>query len=336
MRRHASVPIDLALASVAAALACAAVILTLLRRPDWLPLDRPNERSLHATPTPRIGGLGIIAGVVLAFALLGAEPLLALLVALLAAVSFIDDRSHLPIAMRFAAHILAAVVFTAVALSNLPLIWQAAAVLAVVWLINLYNFMDGSDGLAGGMALFGFGAYALAAWLAGDMVFTIVAASIAGAAAAFLAFNFPPARVFMGDAGSIPLGFLSAALGLLGWRAGYWPLWFPVLVFSPFIVDASLTLARRALRGEPFWRAHRSHYYQRLVQLGWGHRKTALAEYALMAACGAAALWALGQPPEAQWMALAAAALVYLALAALIDAAWRKRRDTAQADARAR
>ena len=166
--------------------------------------------------------------------------------------------------------------------------WQAVLALATMWVTNLYNFMDGSDGLAGGMALFGFGAYALAAWLAGDAVFVVVAASIAAAAAAFLVFNFPPAKVFMGDAGSIPLGFLAAALGILGWRAGHWPLWFPVLVFSPFIIDASVTLARRLLRGERVWRAHRSHYYQRLVQLGWGHRNTALAEYALMAGCGAA------------------------------------------------
>ena len=120
----------------------------------------------------------------------------------------------------------------------------------------------------------------------------------------------------MGDAGSIPLGFLSAALGILGWRAGHWPLWFPLLVFSPFVVDASLTLARRVLRGERFWQAHRSHYYQRLVQLGWGHRNTALAEYALMAACGGLALWALGQTPAAQWMAVGTAVVAYLVLAA--------------------
>jgi UDP-N-acetylmuramyl pentapeptide phosphotransferase/UDP-N-acetylglucosamine-1-phosphate transferase len=183
------------------------------------------------------------------------------------------------------------------------------------------------------MALFGFGAFALAAWLANDPVFVVVAASIAAAAAAFLVFNFPPAKVFMGDAGSIPLGFLAAALGLLGWRAGCWPPWFPVLVFSPFIIDASLTLARRMLRGERVWRAHRSHYYQRLVQLGWGHRNTALAEYALMAGCGALALWALGQPPAVQWLAVGAAVGAYLVLAALVDVAWRRRSPSLRGDA---
>ncbi|MCC6786035.1 MAG: glycosyltransferase family 4 protein [Planctomycetes bacterium] len=324
----------LALIPLAAALACVAVILTLLRKPEWLPLDRPNERSLHATPTPRIGGLGIMAGVLVAFLLIRAEPLAALAGAL-AVVSFVDDRWHVPIALRFGAHVLAAVVFVVVLAPDVPRLWQGVLVLAIVWMTNLYNFMDGSDGLAGGMALFGFGAYALGASLAGDTVMVIAAGSIAAAAAAFLAFNFPPAKVFMGDAGSIPLGFLAAALGLIGWYTGRWPLWFPLLAFSPFIVDASFTLARRALRRERVWEAHKTHYYQRLVQLGWGHVNTALAEYALMAACGTAALWALAQPPAVQAGTLVAAALAYVALAAAIDAAWRRHRRGPEGDARA-
>jgi UDP-N-acetylmuramyl pentapeptide phosphotransferase/UDP-N-acetylglucosamine-1-phosphate transferase len=330
------VPLAAALVPVASALACAAVILAALRRASGLPLDRPNERSLHAVPVPRVGGLGIVAGVLLAFALLRTEPLLAALVATLAAVSYADDRAHLPIALRLAAHLAAAAVFVHATASDLPLLWQAAIVLATVWMTNLYNFMDGSDGLAGGMAAFGFSAYALAAWLARDPIFALVAAGVAAAALAFLAFNFPPAKVFMGDAGSIPLGFLAAALGLLGWRAGHWPLWFPVLVFSPFVADASVTLARRMLRGERFWRAHRTHYYQRLVQLGWGHRNTALAEYALMAACGAAALWALERSVVTQAALLAGAGLVYLCLATLTDLAWHRRSLARESDARSR
>jgi UDP-N-acetylmuramyl pentapeptide phosphotransferase/UDP-N-acetylglucosamine-1-phosphate transferase len=332
-QRHAPVSLAVALVPLASALACAAVILLLLKRSSGLPLDHPNERSLHEVPVPRVGGIGIVAGTLLAFVLVRAEPLLAAFVAALAAVSFADDRAHLPIAVRFAVHTVAAAAFVHVAAPDIALLWQAAIVLAMVWMTNLYNFMDGSDGLAGGMALFGFGAYALAAWLAGDVVFAVVAASVAAAAAAFLAFNFPPARVFMGDAGSIPLGFLAAALGILGWRAGHWPSWFPALVFSPFVVDATVTLIRRVLRGERFWRAHRTHYYQRLVQLGWGHRNTALAEYALMAACGAGALWALGQQTAARMAMLVAVALVYLALAALVDVAWQRSRGR-QGDAR--
>ncbi len=313
-----------ALVPAAAALACTGVILFLLKRGNRLPLDHPNERSLHEQPVPRVGGIGILAGVLLAFVLVRAEPVLAALVAALAVISYLDDRSHLPIALRFGAHAVAAVAFVLMAAPDVHPAWQAVLALATLWVTNLYNFMDGSDGLAGGMALFGFGAYALAAWLAGDTVFAAVAASIAAAAGAFLVFNFPPAKVFMGDAGSIPLGFLAAALGILGWRAEHWPPWFPALVFSPFIVDASVTLARRVLRGEAFWRAHRTHYYQRLVQLGWGHRNTALAEYALMAGCGAAALWGLGQSRTVQWAVLCAGAVVYLVLGALVDTAWRR------------
>jgi len=118
----------------------------------------------------------------------------------------------------------------------------------------------------------------------------LVAASIAAAAAAFLVFNFDPARIFLGDAGSTTLGFLAAGLGLIGWRSGTWPLGVPLLVFSPFIVDASVTLAKRMARGEKFWQAHRSHYYQRLVLSGWSHRKTAVAEYGVMIVCGLCAL----------------------------------------------
>jgi UDP-N-acetylmuramyl pentapeptide phosphotransferase/UDP-N-acetylglucosamine-1-phosphate transferase len=99
-----------------------------------------------------------------------------------------------------------------------------------------------------------------------------VCAGVAAAAAGFLCFNFHPARIFMGDVGSVPLGFTAGALGLVGWRSGAWPLWFPLLVFAPFILDATVTLLRRALRGEKVWQAHRSHYYQRMVQMGLGHR----------------------------------------------------------------
>ena len=165
-----------------------------------------------------------------------------------------------------------------------------AAVLTIAWMTNLYNFMDGADGLAGGMSCLGFTAYALAAWAFGDVALASASAAVAAASAAFLWHNFPPARVFMGDAGSIPIGFLAAAFGLAGWRAGAWPAWFPALVFSPFIVDASVTLARRLAARERVWEAHRSHYYQRLVLSGWRQRRLALAGYGLMAAAGVSAL----------------------------------------------
>src|SRR5208282_5882390 len=166
--------------------------------------------------------------------------------------------------------------------------------------------------------------YGIAAWLAGNHAFALVNFSVAAAAAAFLIFNFHPARIFMGDAGAVPLGFLAGALGLIGWLQHDWTWWFPPLVFSPFIVDASVTLARRLARRERVWQAHRDHYYQRLVQLGWGHRRTAIAEYALMIGCGSAGLIMLSQPVMAQWTALAIIAAFYLLLIALIGIAWHK------------
>lgn len=316
-----------ALVPPAAALATAALLAWLLREGRGLPLDHPNERSLHTRPVPRVGGLAIFVAAIPSMFVLDRYPLAAALAAALCAVSFLDDRAHLPIPLRFGTHAVAAALFVSVSLHGVP---PAAAVLmavAVMWMTNLYNFMDGSDGLAGGMALFGFGAYAVAAWLGGDPYLAAACATLAACAAAFLAFNFHPARVFMGDAGSVPCGFLAAAMGLAGWRDGCWPLWFPVLAFSPFVVDASVTLARRILRGEKFWRPHRSHYYQRLVQMGWTHRRTALAEYALMAACAAAALMIMRAPATAQVATLAAAAAVYLALALVIDRAWRAHGD---------
>jgi UDP-N-acetylmuramyl pentapeptide phosphotransferase/UDP-N-acetylglucosamine-1-phosphate transferase len=180
--------------------------------------------------------------------------------------------------------------------------------------MNLYNFMDGSDGLAGGMTVFGFGALGAAA-VGSATDIGLASLCIAAAAAGFLFHNFHPARVFLGDAGSIPLGFLAGSLGLAGWARESWPLWFPVLVFSPFVIDASLTLAARLLRGEKPWRAHREHAYQRMVAGGLGHRRTALLWYLLMAACAFSGLLGLGLSASGQWILLAAWAGLYGILA---------------------
>jgi UDP-N-acetylmuramyl pentapeptide phosphotransferase/UDP-N-acetylglucosamine-1-phosphate transferase len=131
--------------------------------------------------------------------------------------------------------------------------------------------------------------------------------------------NFPPARVFLGDAGSIPLGFLAGGLGFEGILEGAWPWWFPVLVFSPFIVDATLTVVRRALRGERFWRAHREHCYQRLALGGWPRRRLALAAYALMIAMATAALLALRQGAAERWAIIFVCLAVYAVLLTAVE-----------------
>ena len=291
-----------------------------------LPMDHPNERSLHTTPTPRIGGLGIMAGVGAASVWLADAALFPVMLAAfaLAALSLLDDLRGLPVALRFLAHFVAAAACLLVlGLSGWALV---GATLAVVWMTNLYNFMDGSDGLEGGMAAIGFGALALAAMLGGAPALAAFCAAIAAAALAFLRFNFPPARVFMGDAGAIPLGFLAATLGILGALQGVWPWLFPLLVFSPFIVDASVTLGRRALRGEKIWRAHRSHYYQRVVLLGASHRQLAMAAYVLMLAMAALAFAQLVFPQQLVWLLILSAA-PYIVIFTAIDFRWYRSRN---------
>ena len=259
-------------------------------------VDHPNERSLHDTPRPRVGGIGVMVAALpwAAWHASGSLQVILACAAGLALVSALDDMRSLPIAVRLAAHLGAAAlaVFVLAPASHWPLAVSIVVALAIAWMTNLYNFMDGSDGLAGGMAVIGFGACALAAAQSGALQLAVACAALASASAGFLAWNFPPARVFLGDAGSIPLGFLAGALGLSGFLAGAWPSWFPVLVFSPFIVDATFTFIRRLLHREPVWRAHRSHCYQRLVLAGWPQRRVALAAYALMLAAAASALLA--------------------------------------------
>jgi UDP-N-acetylmuramyl pentapeptide phosphotransferase/UDP-N-acetylglucosamine-1-phosphate transferase len=272
-------------------------------------LDRPNERSLHKNPTPRSGGLAILAGLLAGTGLsvLAGDPMLPawLLAALapVAAVSYLDDRAGVPVMARLVAHMTGAGLLlwggdfafrtflsAFVDGSWHPWLGMMLVILYVTWMINLYNFMDGMDGLAAGMAVIGFSCYAIMGWLSGNWQFAQSSLVVAAASAGFLFFNFPPARIFMGDVGSSTLGLLAAAFSLWGVRDGVFPFWAAILIFSPFIADASVTLVRRMIRGEKIWQAHKTHYYQKLAQAGWGHRKTALTEYAIMVGCGVTAL----------------------------------------------
>jgi UDP-N-acetylmuramyl pentapeptide phosphotransferase/UDP-N-acetylglucosamine-1-phosphate transferase len=288
--------------------------------------DIPNNRSLHSSPIPRIGGVGMIAGMVSGWALMFTNlawwlilPLIGLFV-----VSLLDDMHSLPVRQRLSAHLIAAAILVGGSglLAGQGFAVALVVLLLTVWMTNLYNFMDGSDGLAGGMALFGFGMYGIAALIAHGDALAMLNFTVSAAALGFLYNNFPPAKVFMGDAGSIPLGFLAAAMGLWGWQLGYWAIWFPVLVFSPFIVDASVTLATSTLRGARITEAHREHYYQRLIRMGWGHRKVALVEYILMLAAGVSALACLQR--DWPWFLLMSWCGIYALLMLMVDLKWKK------------
>ena len=297
-----------------------------LRWPGLLPIrDVPNERSLHSKAVPRIGGIALTIGMALGGLFLPEKPsLLAILpVAILVAISLVDDIRGVAANWRLLTQLCATAIFV---WSQLQLAaWVAVPiVIAIIWMTNLYNFMDGSDGLAGGMAVVGFSIYGVAALIGGNSNLAILSFSIVGSALAFLLYNFYPAKVFLGDVGSILLGFAAGSIGLLGWARGIWPSWFPFLVFSPFIVDATLTLLKRLFRRERVWEGHREHYYQRLVRMGWGHSKTALVEYGLMVCVGSSAFIALRWSPSMQVALLVGWAFVYLGIAFSLDRAWQR------------
>lgn len=314
-------------------------VIALLLRTPWAPrlADHPNERSLHARPTPRLGGIGLMAAV-LPFAFLHASGALAAIVSCACALSIVslaDDASSLPVEVRLPAHLTASLVVV-LAIAEPPAVavpwgWAGAAlaVVGLAWMANLYNFMDGSDGLAGGMGAFGFATLAAGAAYSGEAALAAFCAALASACAGFLGHNFPPARAFLGDSGSIPLGFFAGAIGLQGSLAGAWSPWFPLLAFSPFIVDATLTLLRRLARGERVWIAHRDHAYQRLVLAGWSRRRLALSAYALMAAAGASALVLARAEPMLQCGIIFSWAAAYALLAMAIE--WKKNKKTVTA-----
>lgn len=312
-------------------------------RGRWALLDVPNHRSLHADATPRSGGIGILAGL-FAGAILASTSALPeaawSLTAffLVAAVSFGDDVYGLSPYLRFLVHAIAAALLVFPAGYGLSVIalpgvaWHAPvwlldgiSLLFVIWMVNLYNFMDGMDGLAGGMACFGFGTLALLGALAGSPGYTVAALMVAAATAGFLPTNFPPARLFMGDLGSGSLGFLAALFLLWGDRAGLFPLWLGGMVFSPFIVDATWTVIRRSAEGKKPWQAHREHFYQRLVSLGWSHRRTVLWAYTLMLKCSLLAVACFCfTATGVRGLLLGLMAAVYLALIAVIKTMERR------------
>lgn len=315
-----------ALVAALPAALCALAIVLLSRSPlARVLVDRPNARSLHEVPTQRFGGIGLMAAAlpVAAWCAGGHYGVVLACALALAIVSGIDDWRSLPVAVRLSAHAAAAAVAVAALAGaqadGIGVVSGIAIVLGVVWMTNLYNFMDGADGLAGLMTLIGFGAMAFAAIVADQLALAMACGAIASAGAGFLGFNFPPARIFLGDAGSIPLGFLAAALGLHGVLSGAWPAWFPLLTFSPFVVDATVTLGKRLVRGERIWIAHRDHYYQRLVLGGWSARRLAAAEALLMLCTAASALYALGQGQMLQCGILVGSSVLYAILIALVE-----------------
>ena len=306
----------------------------LLTRAGGIMLDNPGRRSLHDKPIPKGGGVGIILGVIAAFLFFsGFSAQVKWIVTLgitLGLFSFLDDLYNLsPLIRLIVQGVLGATLITQGVWSqhlpfpNMSWPWPWMGVifswLLLVWMVNLYNFMDGMDGFAGCMAVIGFGGLSILGWQAGDLEYFIVCLVIVVSTAGFLLFNFPPARLFMGDVGSTALGFWAAGMILWGDKKGIFPLWVGLLIFSPFIVDATFTLFRRLFKGEKIWQAHRSHCYQRLVLWGWGHRRTLLKGCVLMLLVGLSALLGGSASVSSQWILFLGWFSFYVMLIFLIE-----------------
>lgn len=240
-------------------------------------VDVPNERSNHSAPTPRAGGLGIVFAATSFLLVVDADGLVIWGFLGLAMLSFWDDLRPLPARYRLLAHLavaFAVLFFTfegSVSGGLLPRLAEVALLaLAWVWFINLFNFMDGSDGLAASEALcLCLGFVALGVLVAIPVHLFSYALVIAGAVAGFLMWNWHPARIFMGDVGSIPLGYIIGFMLISLAGAGYWAS--ALILPAVFLADASLTLLRRLLKGERIFEAHSTHAYQKAIRGGMSH-----------------------------------------------------------------
>jgi UDP-N-acetylmuramyl pentapeptide phosphotransferase/UDP-N-acetylglucosamine-1-phosphate transferase len=280
-------------------------LIPILRRRDVL--DRPNARSSHLAPTPRGGGIAVIGGLLLAWIALRKTGLVGSIVIgaslgaiILAVVSWIDDLRGLSPGVRLLAQAVAVtigVLGLPEARNGLdawlgPALYDAAVGLVWIWWINLFNFMDGIDGLAASeAAAIGAGLLLFVSIGEGaDPQMALLAAGLIGAAIGFLLWNWSPAHVFLGDVGSVPLGYLSGFLLLDLANRGRWKI--ALILPLYFIADATVTMLRRLLRGERVWEPHRQHFYQRAVRSGLGHAavvKRVIAADLLLILCGWAA-----------------------------------------------
>lgn len=249
-------------------------------------LDIPNDRSSHTQPTPRGGGLGFIIALAITSSILAAiDPTSINIIALwlilipLTIIGIIDDRQGVPAAVRYLVQLSSASIaiaffnpFPQPWLTNLgiagEIIGIVLTVIGMTALINFYNFMDGLDGLVGGCSAVQLGF--LAIYLHQSWLWLLV-----GAIVGFLWWNWSPAKIFMGDAGSTVLG-ATVAIALLNTNNNTLQAWSGLVVTFPLVIDAVYTISRRLMRRENIFKAHRSHLYQRLQQSGWSHDRVAL------------------------------------------------------------
>lgn len=285
-------------------------------------IDMPNTRSLHNAPTPRGGGLAVVIVVLALEASLLASGLLAahwawagwIATLALALIGLRDDLKSLSAACRLFLQLMvcsAWAIWTFGFASDLPaMIMLTLKILCMVWVVNLYNFMDGSDGLAATQAIGASLLGALLAALLGLENIAYLALLVAGSSAGFLRWNWQPAKIFLGDVGSYFLGGQFAVLCAATAWEGQWPFFWAILL-GPFVVDATLTLLRRIMQGERWLAAHRTHAYQLLAQSGWSHESVASGlAWLMVLACFPLAAISVWKPESAPYCMLFAYALL--------------------------
>ncbi len=280
-------------------------------------LDVPGRRRSHHAPTPRGGGVGLVAG---AFAgiwlalhgqLHPAHLLVVLLAAglMVAAVGWLDDLRGLPAWPRLLTHLMASAAFSLVLTlaAGWPVWVVLPLMLAGTWSINLHNFMDGIDSILGLQLVFVGLASAALCLLQGYAVLATANLALSAAATGFLVFNLPPARIFMGDVGSGTAGLLVFMLGALWCADDVHAVWALLVLHAAFATDAGLTLASRMLRGRRWYTAHREHLYQWLVRRGHAHGQTACLYLIYNLLVLAPLAWlAMRWPGQGPWLCLAA------------------------------
>ena len=254
-------------------------------------LDIPNTRSAHTTITPRIGGIGIYINLLLlTFYFFGFNNekinILLVSISLIFFISVLDDILRVFLLLRLGVHCLAAIYFLNFYFMNIPLASLVIFAIIIISTINIFNFIDGSDGFLSGIIAVAMTFFIAHSINSNNYDVLIISTIICFSSFAFLLFNFPPAKVFLGDSGSTLLGLGYSALSIIGFEYSLWPSWFPLLLVYPFVLDASITLMIRIVKREKFWEAHRNHYYQKIIIMGFPSYWLATGAYLTVFFCG--------------------------------------------------
>lgn len=301
--------------------------------------DVPNQRSSHEVATPTGGGLSIVVvflGAVIGFYFFGHLPtdvFSSLLVGgvLVAGIGFVDDHKHMPALWRFMTQILAATFAVAVlggmpevqlgdTFTDLGFAGDVMALVFTVWLINLYNFMDGIDGIAAVEAVCIVGSALVISSVADSGFITTLFVVFMATAVGFLVWNWPPAKIFMGDVGSGFVGFVLAMFAVISSSLGILPIWCWLILAGVFVVDSTITLVTRVVNGEEWYSAHNSHAYQQASRRLKGHRPVTLAVLSINLLWLLPLAWFAAARPEFGWWLTMVAWIPLISLSLLLRA----------------